>query len=88
MGRRGIDGMTMDARGNIYATAGKGRDAGVYVFGPRGEHLAVIPVPDVPTNCTFGGPADPHTLYITAQVRDDGSGKTRFGLYRIRLGGD
>ena len=85
MGRRGIDGMTLDRQGNIYATAGKGRDAGVYVFGPDGEHLAVIPVPDLPTNCTFGGPHDPHALYITAHVQDGKSGKTSFGLYRIQV---
>ena len=88
MGRRGIDGMAIDSSGNIYATAGKGRDAGVYVFGPDGEHLAVIHVPDIPTNCTFGGPQDPTALFITAQVKDDGAGKTRFGLYRIRVAND
>ena len=85
MGRRGIDGMAMDERGNVYATAGKGRDAGVYVFGPAGEHLAVIPVPDVPTNCAFGGPKDPRALYITAQAPGGESGETSFGLYRIQL---
>lgn len=81
--QRGIDGMTIDRQGNIYATAGKGEDAGVYVFGPDGAQLAVIPVPDVPTNCTFGGQTEAHTLYITAEVaREEGEAK-RFGLYRI-----
>ena len=88
MGRRGIDGMAIDTKGNIYATAGKGRDAGVFVFGPDGEQLAVIRVPDIPTNCTFGGPNDPRALYITAQVVDEESGKTSFGLYRIRVAYD
>ena len=81
--QRGIDGMTIDQQGNIYATAGKGEDAGVYVFGADGAQLAVIPVPDVPTNCTFGGPAEPNTLYITAQVAVEEAAVRRFGLYRI-----
>ena len=71
---RGVDGMKVDARGNVYATAGTGAKAGVYVFSPAGEQLAFIPTPEDPTNCAFGG-ADLATLYITA-------GKS---LYRIRL---
>ncbi|MEW4564289.1 sulfatase-like hydrolase/transferase [Bremerella sp. JC770] len=85
MGRRGIDGMALDQQGNIYATAGLGSDAGVYVFSPDGEPLAVIKVPDVPTNCTFGGPSEPTALYITAQTEPDQHGKTSFGLFRINL---
>lgn len=85
MGRRGIDGMAMDQQGNIYATAGQGDDAGVYVFSPTGEQLAVIKVPDLPTNCIFGGPDEPNALYITAQTEPDEQGKTSFGLFRIEL---
>lgn len=84
MGRRGIDGMTFDAAGRIYATAGSGIDAGVYVFGPNGEQLAVISVPDLPTNCTFGGKSEQHALYITAQTKRD-SDNAPFGLFRIEL---
>jgi gluconolactonase len=82
-GRRGIDGMAMDRNGNIYATAGKGENAGVYVFSPRMKLLAVIRVPDLPTNCTFAGP---HLLYITALAKpatEDAPAK--FGLYRIAI---
>jgi gluconolactonase len=71
---RGIDGMCVDVKGNIYATAGTGKAAGVYVFSPEGKQLAFIPTPEDPTNCVFGG-KDRKTLYITA-------GKS---LYRIRL---
>ncbi len=85
MGRRGIDGMAMDRDGNIYATAGKGEDSGVYVFSPTGKQLAVIRVPGLPTNCTFGGPKDPHALYITAEVPGKDGKKGSFGLYRIKL---
>jgi gluconolactonase len=71
---RGIDGMALDTDGNIYATAGAGEKAGVYVITPQGKQLAFIKTPEDPANCTFGG-ADRKTLYITAGQ----------SLYRIRL---
>ena len=83
-GRRGIDGMTMDVKGNIYATAGKGEHAGVYVFSSDGKHLAFIPTPQ-PTNCVFGGDRKKSTLYITAILPKKRGQPTRWGLYRIRL---
>lgn len=69
---RGIDGMTIDIKGNIYATAGRDKKGGVYVFNPSGKLLTFIPTPETPSNCTFGG-KDRKTLYITAGV----------SLYRI-----
>jgi gluconolactonase len=71
---RGIDGMSVDAKGNIYGAAGKDKTGGVYVFNPEGKQLAFIPVPEVPTNCVFGD-KDRKTLYVTA-------GKS---LYRIKV---
>ena len=62
---RGVDGMVLDRRGNIYATAGLGEKSGVYVISPEGRLLSFIPVPEAATNCTFGGPGL-RTLYITA----------------------
>lgn len=85
---RGIDGMTLDAAGNIYATAGTGAKAGVYVFSGKGEHLAMIPTPGDPTNCTFGFPIGEKQsyLYITASTGAKKDGKDpKFGLFRIRL---
>jgi gluconolactonase len=64
------DGMTMDAEGIIYCTGG----GGIWVITPEGKHLGTIPVPEVPANCTFGGP-DNNVLYITA----------RSSVYRIPL---
>ena len=65
---RGIDGMTLDAEGNIVATAGwqqSGPGPMIYVFAPNGRVLETHPVPeDRPTNCTFGG-EDLSTLYVT-----------------------
>jgi gluconolactonase len=71
---RGVDGMVVDAKGNIYAAAGAGPKAGVYVFNPAGKLLTMIPSPEDPSNCVFGE-ADRKTLYVTA-------GKS---LYRIKL---
>jgi sugar lactone lactonase YvrE/pimeloyl-ACP methyl ester carboxylesterase len=71
---RGVDGMCVDVKGNIYATAGQGKTGGVYVFTPDGKKIDFVPTPETPTNCVFGD-ADRKTLYVTA-------GRS---LYRIRL---
>lgn len=66
---RGIDGMCLDADGNIIATAGwelSGPGGMIYVFAPNGRVLETHPVPAKrPTNCTFGGP-DLSVLYVTS----------------------
>lgn len=64
--RRGIDGMTIDEHGHIFATAGTGKEAGVYVFDSHGKQLAFIATPGDPTNCVFGRGEERHSLYITA----------------------
>ena len=65
---RGIDGMCLDADGNIVATAGwevSGPGPMIYVFSPAGRVLETHPVPAIrPTNCCFGGP-DLSTLFVT-----------------------
>jgi len=62
-GRRGGgDGMTIDTQGNLYLTAP--RVSSLMVVNPSGKTLGLIPLPKVPTNCTFGG-KDFKTLYIT-----------------------
>jgi gluconolactonase len=65
---RGIDGMRLDAEGNIIATAGwelGGPGPMIYVFAPSGEVREMHPVPcRRPTNCSFGG-EDRSTLYVT-----------------------
>lgn len=66
---RGIDGMCLDAQGNIVATAGweeSGPGGMIYVFSPSGRVLETHPLPcDRPTNCTFGGP-ELRDLYVTS----------------------
>jgi gluconolactonase len=65
---RGIDGMCLDAEGNIIATAGweqSGPGPMIYVFAPNGRVLETHPFPtDRPTNCAFGDP-DLRSLYAT-----------------------
>ncbi len=75
---RGIDGMTIDDSGRIWATAGAGDQAGVHVFlvnedQTKAQLLTVVRTPEPPTNCAFGGPRR-DTLYVT----------TASALYRIR----
>lgn len=70
-GGRGIDGMAIDSKGNIYGAAGNNNHppenhAGIYVITPAGELEGRISIPeDAVTNCTFGGEGL-RTLYITA----------------------
>jgi gluconolactonase len=76
-GGRGIDGMTLDAEGRIWATAGTRDKAGIYVFAPDARRasarlLTFIRMPEDPTNCTFGGKGR-DVLYVT----------TTSSLYRI-----
>lgn len=73
----GSDGMTLDARGNLYLTAnirapGAPREGpsttGVTVVDTRtGKVIGFIPVPEQPANLCFGGP-NHDTLYLTART--------------------
>jgi gluconolactonase len=75
---RGIEGMCLDADGNIVAVGGWQRSGPgplVHVFSPSGAVIDTHPIPaDLPNKCCFGGP-DLDTLYVTT-----GGGQ----LYRAR----
>lgn len=71
----GIDGMTVDVRGNIYAAVRSEARHGIVVYSPAGKERAYIPTQPLPTNCCFGRGKDARRLYITAGT----------GLYRIGL---
>ena len=71
----GVDGMTVDVEGHIYAAVRSAERFGIVVFTPDGDELAYIPTPDLPTNCCFGRGSEATTLYVTAGI----------GLYRVRL---
>ena len=81
---RGIDGMALSPNGDIYATAGSGKHAGIYVFSHEGDLLSFIPIPGDPTNCTFGRGKNQWTLYVTAQSPRDGETRT-YALYELDL---
>jgi gluconolactonase len=72
---RGADGMSIDAQGNLYASAGSGatKNTGIHVISPDGKLVKIMPIPEDPiSNNAFGGP-DMKTLYVTA-------GKTLYKL--------
>lgn len=55
------DGMKVDVKGNLYVTG----PGGVWIFDPNGKQTGLIPTPDNPSNCAWGG-SDGKTLYMTA----------------------
>jgi gluconolactonase len=67
--QRGIEGMCLDARGNIVACGGwrkNGPGALIYVFAPTGAVLETHPLPtDMPMRCAFGDPRL-DALYVTS----------------------
>ena len=66
---KGSDGMTLDARGNLYITNGS-----VLVYDAGNRRIETLKVPERPSNVAFGG-SDRQTLFITAQT----------GLYSLRM---
>lgn len=64
---RGVDGMRLDERGNIWAAAGKDQSTGLFVVSPEGRLLLHQPMPEFSTNLAFGG-ADRRDLYFTAST--------------------
>src|SRR5262249_45261461 len=66
--QRGIEGMCLDAAGNIVAVGGWRRSGPgplVYVFSPHGAVIESHPLPaDLPNKCCFGGPGL-DTLFAT-----------------------
>ncbi len=71
----GSDGMTLDAKGNLYLTSGA-----VLVYSPAGEQILRIEVPESPANVTFGG-KDRRTLFITARTSLYGLRMSVKGMY-------
>ena len=64
------DGVTVDAAGRLYVTAGGGPGGtpGVQIFAPDGKHLGQIPSPRNLITVAFSGP-DKKTLYAVANDR-------------------
>jgi gluconolactonase len=66
-----LDGIKVDAEGNVYVSA----PGGVWVLSPEGKALGRIIPPEHDANFAFGD-MDGRSLYLTAST----------GLYRIRVG--
>lgn len=69
-GDEALDGLKVDARGNVYVAS----PDGLRIYAPSGRHLGTIVAPRPIHNFTWGG-ADGRTLYLTARDR----------LYRMPL---
>jgi gluconolactonase len=65
-----IDGIKVDARGNVYVSG----PGGLWILDARGHHLGTLRGPEHPHNMAWGD-ADGRTLYLAAQT----------GIYRLRL---
>jgi gluconolactonase len=76
--QRGIEGMCLDADGNIVAVGGWARNGPgplVYVFSPSGRLLKTCELPgDMPNRCAFGGD-NLDTLYVTTATSELLAGK-------------
>jgi gluconolactonase len=68
-GEDAIDGLEVDALGNVYASG----PGGLWILSPDGQHLGTLVTPEHVHNLAWGD--DGRTLYLTA----------RSSLYRIRL---
>ena len=83
---RGIDGMALSPGGMIFAAAGAGDEAGIYIFNPAGALLNILKLPGDPTNCTFGRGENAGILYVTAQApKSEGSETRPYALYQFDL---
>lgn len=81
----GCDGMTVDAKGNVYLAVRSLKRPGILVLNPDGKEVAFIPTgpsqpgakepKGLPSNCCFGIGAQSKVLYVTVDV----------SLYRIPL---
>lgn len=55
------DGFRIDVRGNVFTSSAEG----ILIYAPDGTLLGKVPVPEVVSNCVFGG-SDGRRLFITA----------------------
>jgi gluconolactonase len=58
------DGLCIDDRGRVYVANNSAEVSAIVVFSAAGRFEGRIPVPEPPSNCTFGE-TDRRTLYIT-----------------------
>lgn len=58
---QGGEGLAVDDRGNVYIAAGE-----VFVYGPSGDLIDTIEIPERPSQLLFGG-ADGRSLFVLAR---------------------
>jgi gluconolactonase len=58
------DGMKLDHAGNIYCTG----PSGIWVIDPSGKHLGTIVMPEIPSNCAWGGYRLAKSLYYGSNL--------------------
>ena len=74
----GVDGMTVDVKGNLYLALRSLKRPGIQVLNPKGEEIAFIPTGPsqpgakapvgIPSNVEFGIGAERSMLYVTTDV--------------------
>jgi gluconolactonase len=57
------DGMKVDERGNLWASGPEG----IWVIGPDGTHIGIVPTPEFPGNLCWGG-KDLKTLFVCSST--------------------
>jgi gluconolactonase len=58
------DGICVDDAGALYVANNSDDVKAIQVFAPDGRFLGGIPIPERPSNCTFGGP-ERRTMFVT-----------------------
>ena len=62
----GPDGFEVDVEGNLYVAVRDKTRFGICIYDPKGQELAYIKTPELPTNVAFGRGDSSKILYITA----------------------
>jgi gluconolactonase len=62
----GPDGMTVDKEGNLYVALRDEANPGIYIYNSNAKLIDKIPLPEVPSNLTFGSGENKNYLFITA----------------------
>ncbi|MGL4465628.1 MAG: SMP-30/gluconolactonase/LRE family protein [Planctomycetia bacterium] len=70
----GVDGMTLDAAGNLYCAVRSKARPGVVVYSAEGKEIDYLVTPVPATNCVFGRGAEAGRLYVTM---DTGLGRVQ-----------
>ncbi len=62
----GVDGITVDKNGNLYAAVRNEKSPSINVYNKMGKEIDSVILPEVPSNVKFGRGDDSEVLFITA----------------------